>query len=114
MSKIEYKHRTLREAIFNLCCLAYVGVNDKTLVDNLNKDCEQELNNYDDLKQRYAKLYQALEIIKNKRVDVSLITDTKSLQEYNEKIPQYVICDENGVDRLLSQEEYDLLKEVLL
>lgn len=57
---------------------------------------------------------RAFDIIKLKRVDVSLITDTQSLQEYNEKVPQYVICDKNGVDRLLTQEEYDLLRGVLL
>lgn len=103
MSKIEYKHRTLREAIFNLCCLAYVGVNDKTLVDNLNKDCEQELNNYDDLKQRYAKLDQALEIIKKKRVDVNLLMSSERIDDYNKYAD--VIH--------LTYEEYDLLKEVL-
>lgn len=60
-----------------------------------------------------CKALKALEIIREKRVDVSLIIDLKSLQEYNEKIPQYVICSKNGVDRLLTQKEYELLKEVL-
>ena len=107
MSKIEYKHRTLREAIFNLCCLACVGVNDKTLVDNLNKDCEQELNNYDDLKQRYAKLDQALEIIKEK----IKFEEIKAIP-FNNYTEYYVVI--NGKEIVFDQEEYNLLKEVLL
>ena len=64
MNEIEYKHRDLRNAIFNLCCLAYIGVNDKTLIENLKADCERELTLYEDLKKQYSKLYQAIEIIK--------------------------------------------------
>ena len=63
MGEIEYKHRNLKDAIFNLSCLAYIGVNDKTLIENLNADCERELALYEDLKKRYSKLYQVLEII---------------------------------------------------
>ena len=49
---------------------------------------------------------KALEIIKNKRVDVSLLHTTKNYQEYNFCVFQK--------ERALTQDEYDLLKEVLL
>lgn len=89
---IEYKHRDLKQAIFNLTCLAYIGVNDKKLIDNLNADCQQELKLYDDLKQRYADAIKILDIIKNKCSPL---------------LKQYLLD-------LLPKEDYDLLKEVLL
>ena len=50
---------------------------------------------------------KALEIIKEKRVDVDYLIESVSLEEYNKHI-QYCY------GSLLTQEEYDLLKEVLL
>ena len=48
---------------------------------------------------------RALEIIKKKNVDITSLRCASSLEDYNRK--------ENGFDPL-TQEEYDLLKEVLL
>ena len=54
------------------------------------------------------KSLKALEIIKKKRVNVRLIYHTDNFIEYSEKTRQYYDCVP------LTQEEYDLLKEVLL
>ena len=56
---------------------------------------------------------KALEIIKNKKVNVSLFFSTDSLNAYNDYIAR---CRGAGIVReaqLLTQQEYDLLKEVL-
>ena len=84
-----------------------------TLEMSAMADDKMTVEKAEELRETIEKELKAFYLIKEKRVDVSLITDTKSLQEYNEKVPQYVISEENGVDRLLTQEEYDLLKEVL-
>ena len=55
--------------------------------------------------ERDLKKLEALEIIKEKRVNVHLLILSNSLEKYNYKILPY---------RKLTQEEYDLLKEVLL
>ena len=56
---------------------------------------------------------QALEIIKNKQVDVGLLLACESEPEYlNRCCNRYWTNDKCGWKRL-SQEEYDLLKEVL-
>ena len=49
------------------------------------------------------KKLKALEIIKEKKVYPSFLLNTKNLEEYNKEVIQK-----------LTQEEYDLLKEVLL
>lgn len=63
-------------------------------------------NNYNELKARHRKQLKALEIIKEKRVDVDwLICATDTVKDYNDKIKYQ--------KHFLNQEEYDLLKEVL-
>lgn len=59
------------------------------------------------------KKLKALEIIKNKVVDMDLLFHSDILQDYNEQVPQYVFGSEMDIDRCLTQEEFDLLKEVL-
>ena len=56
------------------------------------------------LMKRLAKQNQALEIIKEKGVDVIWLLETKNVEEYNSSLCIY---------SKLPQEEYDLLKEVL-
>ena len=58
------------------------------------------------LRVKNQKLYEILGIIKEKRVDVQLLKDSKNLNDYNWCV--------HTKDRALTQEEYDLLKEVLL
>lgn len=58
----------------------------------------------------YSKQVKALEIIKEKRVDVNDLLNFVSLEAYNEYV---CACDDND-KRTLTQEEYDLLNEVLL
>ena len=51
---------------------------------------------------------KALEIIKEKQVNVSALLELDNLQQYND------YCDMVGGCKKLTQEEFDLLKEVLL
>ena len=50
---------------------------------------------------------KALEIIKEKRVNCYLIINSENLKDYNE-------CVDDTTEKRLTQEEYDLLKEVVL
>ena len=54
------------------------------------------------------KKLEALEIIKKKRVDVRYLFQCKSLRDYN-----YIYKGTNQSELCLTQEEYDLLKDVL-
>ena len=51
---------------------------------------------------------KALEIIKKKDVHIFWLKESETLEEYNKELLK-----RSMVDRLLTQEEYDLLKEVL-
>ena len=110
--KTEYKHRSIKEAIFALSCLANVSVSDHELVENLVKDCEKELELYDDLKKKYAMVMdneialKALEIIKRKRVDVGSLVVSANVETYNELLRMVEPWQ-------LTQDEFDLLNEVL-
>lgn len=55
----------------------------------------------------FPKELKALEIIKEKRTDVGYLMSCDFLCDYND-------CDETPYDKPLTQEEYDLLVEVLL
>lgn len=61
---------------------------------------------------------KALEIIKEKRVDISVLIESESLREYTDRICVRVNfgrpSEQNLTYLKLAQEEYDLLKEVLL
>lgn len=56
---------------------------------------------------RIEKELKALEIIKEKRVNVQALTDGMSLREYND------YCKYVWITPIINEEEYDLLKEVL-
>lgn len=60
---------------------------------------------YDILK----KHLEALEIIKEKRVQVHILLESNDVKEYNESV---YVCE--GMKYKLTQEEYELLKEVML
>lgn len=55
------------------------------------------------------KALKALEIIKNKQVDVRYLFQCKSLRQYN-----FIYEGTNQSELCLTEEEYDILKEVLL
>ena len=58
---------------------------------------------------RESKYCKAIKIIKKKRVNVDFLLDCKTLEQYNNSCLRYELDRE-----CLTQEEYDLLKEVLL
>lgn len=76
---------------------------------DLGNSCYEKLKAYEELKKEYLVLSikeRALEIIKKKVVDIYLLYATKTLEDYNSSLMQY--------NANLTQEEYDLLKEVFL
>ena len=82
---------------------------------------ERSFNTWDYLKdyETIEKELKALEIIKNKEVNMSLVHHTTNAQHYNEIVAKHELYLQAGEFdklrfRLLTQEEYDLLKEVML
>lgn len=80
------------------------------IIETTLKDYEKKTKlakEYDDVN-NVAKRLKALEIIKEKQVDVYAVIESKSLKEMNDRFwfPKE--------EYKLTQEEYDLLKEVLL
>ena len=73
----------------------------KQLIEDYSREIAR-LTNFNDERDKKAK---ALEIIKEKDVDVVALRLSKNLEQYN--------CKEDGRNCLI-QKEYDLLKEVLL
>ena len=72
-------------------------VNDKCIWNNVEKELK------------------VLEIIKEKKVDVGQLTICFSLKDYNKYIfDKFRLADDEIQERTLTQEEFDLLKEVLL
>ena len=70
---------------------------------------------FDKRKSIIEKELQALEIIKDKRVCIELLLDISSLQEYNDICIFHKSHSNSSYKCLtLTQEEFDLLKEVLL
>ena len=66
-------------------------------------------------RQDNEKKLKALEIIKEKRVDVCYFMNCRTLEEYNDDVlGSYAYEKDDAEQRMLTQEEYDLLKEVLL
>ena len=57
-----------------------------------------------------AKKLKALEIIKEKRVDIALLLDCDSIENYNYRVDEKW----KQTTQRLTKAEYDLLKEVLL
>ena len=95
--EVQYVHHNIKDAVFNLVCLAYPYVKMKGLVDNLHKDCKDQI-------EVYEREHKALEIIKNKKVNVTRLMVAESVEYYNKLYN----------DRFsLTQDEFDLLKEVL-
>ena len=91
--------------------------------EELEKDNELLIRDLTTVKRKYNELLRykkALEIIKNKGVFVHLLQQSKSVEEYNSLM---LIAFKKSAERnykgavekfCLTQEEYDLLKEILL
>ena len=82
----------------------------KELLNKQNQD-DQSVIIWDFELDTIEKELKALEIIKDKRLDVTLLQDSENLDYYNIDVQNYYTVYE---DMYLTQEEYDLLKEVLL
>lgn len=74
--------------------------------EKLNKDYSRVVNEKIELCIKCVKEYRALEIIKNKNVDILRIKITQNVEQYNTR--KIKGC------RNLTKEEYELLKEILL
>ena len=86
---------------------------DNAVIENALKDYETLNNDFISMRDFKYKQLDTLEIIKNKKVDVPYIIENpeeKDVIWYNTRF-MGVLCE--GW-RMLSQEEYDLLREVLL
>ena len=62
---------------------------------------------------QHEKEHKALDIIKKKRVDMAILIDSQDLYDYNDYMNSDEIYNEYGNSRQLTQEENELLKEVL-
>ena len=86
-----------------------------------SKDLEEACKNLKTIKngdfglffEDYEKQKKALEIIKEKKVNTSLLFNTKNHWDYNDYVSRSQIYLHSS-SKCLAQEEYDLLKEVLL
>ena len=94
-----YVPHTAKNALFDLECLAMRNTSRSfwKLPQQLANDVKKEL--------------KALEIIKEKRVDTYLLCSCNSVDEYNSMFEHRFGSYDK---RALTQEDYDLLKEVLL
>ena len=107
----------LKELKERLCFGYYVGEQVDTIEKELKAYYELE-SMHEELAKAYNKLCQekiewlkqkkALEIIKEKNFDLFYLQDSKDLEMYNDA------CDHFRNLCYLTQEEYNLLKEVLL
>ena len=90
----------------NVVCFTKLAFEKRLdIIETALKDYERKLKlakEYEDVN-NVAKRLKALEIIKKKKVNVRFLISCKTLKEYNDVISDH-----------LTQEEYDLLKEVLL
>ena len=79
------------------------------LIKSENEDEKKLKQNIKERKEKYAlieKSLKALEIIKIKNVDIPMVKTCNSVNDYNEWHSQYK-------EMHLTQQEYDLLKEIL-
>ena len=84
------------------------------IIENALKDYERRLSlakEYKDVN-NVAKRLKALEIIKNKFVIPAFIMNSENVEEYNRELKQITFRKDYEI-RKITQEEYDLLKEVL-
>ena len=71
--------------------------------------CQRPNPNLQNATDIVVKELKALEIIKSKNVDIAILKNTENVEQYNNTVLLFFKCSKE-----LTQEEYDLLKEVLL
>lgn len=108
--EVKYVHHNIKDAVFNLVCLAYPYVKMKGLVDNLHKDCKDQI-------EVYEREHKALEIIKRKStLDFNYIRNADNYDEYLKhfrKVIQELLKSGESVHFAVTKDEFDLLKEVM-
>lgn len=118
IKNIEFKHTEFEMADFTYSYEVYDGTIEENYPDEIEA-IEQDLEEYENfkLKMEYRPIFiqgvvsddynklKAFEIIKDKIVSVPILKDSKDFIYYN-----WYVYDKN---RALTQEEYNLLKEVL-
>lgn len=72
-----------------------------------------EYENIDESPKHLAKVKQAFDVIKEKRVNVSLLLNTKDYYDYNDHVCRAQIY-LHSYSKCLTQEEWNFLREVLL
>ena len=89
----------------------YFGLDDLFPYNDNSKIMEklkETQSHYYDIQFKKSKKEKAFDIISKKGIIVNGLIKSKDLEEYN------ILCLNHGMTELLTQEEYDLLKEVLL
>ena len=71
-------------------------------------ELKETQGHYYDIQFKKSKKEKAFDIISKKGIIVNGLIKSKDLEEYN------ILCLNHGMTELLTQEEYDLLKEVLI
>lgn len=93
----------------------YENVTDEyfNMIENV---AESLLEAEDAAKLESAKKVAALDIIKTKRVDVHYLQECKDLKQYNKSVEMNYSCRKEAEyhNEILTTQEYDLLREVLL
>ena len=111
LEKLEAKDKKWQE-LFGCDLCEVLG---RELLKEENKKLKQEnkelLVNKNVAQGIATKYKKALDIIKNKKVDIDMFIDSTSAEDYNKRLEYYTYI--NPEVRPLTQEEYELLKEVL-
>lgn len=82
---------------------------ENAIIKEISKHKEIKITNLADQKK-----LRALEIIKEKQVEVCYFMNCETLEEYNDDvIAAYAYEEDTAKPRMLTQKEYDLLREVL-
>jgi hypothetical protein len=105
--EIKYVHHDIKNAVFDLVCLAYPYVKTKSLVDNLHKDCKDQI-------EVYEREHKALEIIKSHAKEIKhfkyLLYMAKYWEENKTEVTEELLF---NYDFPYAIDEFNLLKEVM-
>lgn len=107
------KSKDALEKIKNIGLLHLAYYDDDDSIDSYEEYDGTIEENYPDAIKTIEKELKAFEIIKEKSVIPAYIVNTKNVEEYN-KLLKEITFRKDWLERILTQEEFDLLKEVLL
>ena len=100
-------HKAVVEDLKRLETLEEENQDLKNRLDNEQLAFDKLFESNQKLSELYAKLKQAIDILKDKRIQKRFLEESKNVDEYNKWISNLMNI------RELTQEEYELLKEVL-